>query len=333
MKAYFKLRHEITVSNENNVFLKGTRIILPASLRSRALSLAHEGHQGLVKTKRLLREKVWFPGIDAKAKLMIEECLPCQTATPTTHHEPLQMTTLPSGPWQKLAADFCGPFPTGEYILVVIDEFSRYPEVEVLKSTSAKATIPKMDKILSTHGIPTEIKTDNGPPFNSQEFQDFADDLGFKHRKITPLWPQANAEAERFMRTLKKTIITAHTDQLNWKQQMYRFLRNYRATPHITTDKTPSELLFGRKMKTKLPEITPTVNDSDLRNKDSNAKDSDWRCCTGTTTKTQQVFIIPQSTTIPYRDNQRQHDHSRKRQTQDYQKLNALQENTPNTFQ
>ena len=194
MNVYFKLCHEITVSNENNVFLKGTRIILPASLRAHALSLAHEGHQGLVKTKRLLREKVWFPGIDAKAKLMVEKCLPCQAATPTTHHEPLQMTNLPSGPWQKLAADFCGPFPTGEYILVVIDEFSRYPEVEVLKSTSAKATIPKMDKILSTHGIPIEIKTDNGPSFNSQEFQEFANDLGFKHRKITPLWPQANAE-------------------------------------------------------------------------------------------------------------------------------------------
>ena len=130
-----------------------------------ALSLAHEGHQGLVKTKRLLREKVWFPGIDAQAKSMIEKCIPCQAATPTKHHEPLQMTKLPDGPWQKLSADFCGPLPTGDYLLVVIDEYSRYPEVEILKSTSAKATIPKFDKILVCHGIPIEIKTDNGPPF------------------------------------------------------------------------------------------------------------------------------------------------------------------------
>jgi hypothetical protein len=99
MNAYFKLRNEITASNENDLLLKGTRIILPAPLRSHALSLAHEGHQGLVKTKRLLREKVWFPGIDAKAKSMIEKCIPCQAATPTKHHEPLQMTKLPDGPW------------------------------------------------------------------------------------------------------------------------------------------------------------------------------------------------------------------------------------------
>jgi hypothetical protein len=66
MNAYFELRNEITVSNENYLLLKGTRIILPAPLRSHALSLAHEGHQFLVKTKRLLREKVWFPVIDAQ---------------------------------------------------------------------------------------------------------------------------------------------------------------------------------------------------------------------------------------------------------------------------
>ena len=74
------------------------------------------------------------------------------------------------------------------------------------------------------------------------------------------------------MRTLNKVIITAHTEQLNWKQQLYRFLRNYRATPHASTDKTPAELLFGRKMRIKLPEVSPTVIDCDLRCKDATAK-------------------------------------------------------------
>jgi hypothetical protein len=74
------------------------------------------------------------------------------------------------------------------------------------------------------------------------------------------------------MRTLNKVIITAHTEQLNWKQQLYRFLRNYRATPHASTDKTPAELLFGRKMRIKLPEVSPTVTDSDLKCKDATAK-------------------------------------------------------------
>ena len=44
------------------------------------------------------------------------------------------------------------------------------------------------------------------PPFNSKEFTAFADDLGFKHRKVTPKWARANGEVEKFLRTVKKVI-------------------------------------------------------------------------------------------------------------------------------
>ena len=73
------------------------------------------------------------------------------------------MTKIPKNPWTHLSADFCGPFPTGEYLLVVVDDHSRFPVVEFLRSTSAKAVIPKFDKIFSLFGIPEELKTDNGP--------------------------------------------------------------------------------------------------------------------------------------------------------------------------
>ena len=57
------------------------------------------------------------------------------------------------------------------------------------------------------------LKSDNGPPFNGNEFRQFADYLGFKHRKITPLWPKANAELERFMRTIEKTVRAAQVEK------------------------------------------------------------------------------------------------------------------------
>ena len=50
--------------------------------------------------------------------------------------------------------------------------------------------------IFSRHAIPDVVKTDNGPPFNGNEFQTFSKDFGFQHRKITPLRPEANGEAE-----------------------------------------------------------------------------------------------------------------------------------------
>lgn len=159
LHALQKIRHELVLSANNDIILRGTQILLPSSLRHHALTLAHQGHQGIVKTKQLLREKVWFPGIDDAVKKLVEGCIPCQATTPSNVREPLQMSPLPEGPWQNLSTDFCGPFPSGDYLLVVMDEYSRYPEVELVSSTSATAVIPKLDRILSTHGIPDELIT------------------------------------------------------------------------------------------------------------------------------------------------------------------------------
>ena len=233
--------------------------MVPSKLRERAIELAYVGHQGIVKTKRLIREKVWFPGIDKMVKEKVDNCLACQAVTPSksSRIEPQQMTPLPSGPWKMLAMDFLGPFPSGDYLLVVIDEYSRFPEVEIVKSTSAKSVIPRLDAIFARQGIPDELKTDNGPPFNGVEFSNFAKYLGFHHRKVQPLWPRANGEAERFMPNREKCVRTAVVEGKNWKQELYKFLRQYHATPHTTTNVSPNEALNGRKLKTTLPEVSP----------------------------------------------------------------------------
>ena len=191
LKAFHKIRHELTVTTNNDTILRGSRIVMPASLRHRALQLAHEGHQGLIKTKQLLREKIWFPCIDKQAETLVKHCLPCQSANPENKLEPLKMSPLPSGPWRHVAADFYGPLPSGQTLMVVIDEYSRFVKVETVSSSSAAAVIPKLDKIFATHGIPELLKTDNGPPFTSHAFKTFARELGFQHRKITPLWPKS----------------------------------------------------------------------------------------------------------------------------------------------
>ena len=79
----------------------------------------------------------------------------------------------------KLHMDFCGPFPTGEYLFVVTDAYSRFPEVEIVHSTSASAIIPQLDRVFSTHGIPLIIKNDNGhAPFNSEDIRKYMTENG-----------------------------------------------------------------------------------------------------------------------------------------------------------
>ena len=130
------------------------------------------------------------------------------------------MSELPKAPWTEVSVDFCGPFPTGEYLMVVVDEYRRYHILEILKSVSHRCVIPRLDQIFSMFSIPEVVKTDNGPPFSSDQFRQFASYLGFHHRKITPHWPRANAEAERFIKTLSKIIRAAVTDNVNWRQNM-----------------------------------------------------------------------------------------------------------------
>ena len=96
------------------------------------------------------------------------------------------MSEMPSKPWTNLTADFCGPLPSGDYLFVITDEYSRYPIVEIIKSESATAVIPVLDKVISTFGIPNVIKTDNESAFNSYAFRQYAENIGFKLRRVTP---------------------------------------------------------------------------------------------------------------------------------------------------
>ena len=159
-------------------------------------------------------------------------------------------------PWQNVGIDFCGPFPSGELILVVIDERSRYPAIEVVTSTSAKSTMLALTKIFAIHRIPEQMKSDNGPPFQSEDFQRFFEGQGIHHRKIIPLWPEVNGLLENFMKRVGKIAKIAHSSGQDWVRQLFTFVGHYRAVPHPSTGKSPNKVIFGRKLRNKLPQVT-----------------------------------------------------------------------------
>ena len=154
----------------------------------------------------------------------------------------------------------------------MIDAFSRFPEVEIITSTSAEITIPTLERIFPMHGLPKGVKSDNGPPFPGTQFYHFMKELGAKHTR-SPYWPQGNAEVERFMQPLAKAIKTAHLESKEWKRSLYTYLLNYRATPHATTGKSPATLLFNRELTTKLPQLVSNNVSVDLKDRDTQAKE------------------------------------------------------------
>jgi hypothetical protein len=166
--AYFKCREQLSVSTDRKTLTKNNKLCIPRALQAKAIQLAHQGHQGVSKTKELIRSKIWFPNINKDVETAILRCLPCQACTASQKKEPVAMSPMPSGPWVNLSMDFYS-LSTGEEVFVVIDDYSRFPEVHHVNSTSTRSTITCLERIFAQHGIPAVIRADNGPPFNGSE--------------------------------------------------------------------------------------------------------------------------------------------------------------------
>lgn len=215
--------------------LKENLIVIPADLQQSLIQIAHEAHQGILKTRVLLQRFVWFPNLNQLVEKFVKACSVCQGNSEKVQLEPLKTSKLPDGPWLELAADFYGPLPSGDKLLVIDDEFSRFPIVKILKLTTADAIIPVVDEIFNLFGRPRVLKSDNGPPFQSYKWAEYLRSVGVQHRKITPFWPRANGMCERFMRNINRVLRNCSVSGNNWKDELQIFLRNYRATPHSST--------------------------------------------------------------------------------------------------
>ncbi len=135
------------------------RIVIPQCLQRTVIKAGHSlGHLGSTKTKRMLREKYWFPAMDTMIEMTLKQCYECQVTTKEHRQEPIKMTTIPEKAWEVVSIDFGGPYPDGHYNLVVIDKRTRFPEVVTISSTSFNATRKKLKKIWSTHGVPRRVE-------------------------------------------------------------------------------------------------------------------------------------------------------------------------------
>lgn len=207
------------------------------TLRLHVVDIAHEGHQGAVKFKQLLRAKVWFPQLDKMVDTKSQE-LPCLSSHHIcSHSRPTKAIETSRSPLAVYWYILLGA-TTKWKTLVMIDEYTRYPEVEFTNSIGAWAVIPHIDRVFSTHGFPDSVKTDGGPPFNgtgSHEYQLYMKWAGVKTIVVSLEDPEANGLAENFMKPLSKVWHTAHIEGKNAKQEMHKFLWHYRLTPHTTT--------------------------------------------------------------------------------------------------
>jgi transposase InsO family protein len=239
------------LSHINGLIYKDEAIVVPTALRHIIAKLIHwKGHQGETNTKGLLKEHFWFPGFANYVTSVVSACPDCQHVTKSYRKEPMGISTTPSRPFQNIAMDFKGPMSDGWYALVIVDLYSRFPEVVFVTTTSFRAIKPHLLRFFAQHGVPESIKSDNGPPFSSHDFEQFGQQQGFKHDPVLPKHPEANGEVERLMASVKKASERAKYQKTDYKSEIVEWLRGYRATPHPVLKKSPHEIAHGWKMRT-----------------------------------------------------------------------------------
>ena len=274
-KPYHIRRNKFTV--EANCLLWGRKVIIPKKLQDKVLEELHTAHPGVVRMKSIARIHVWWPGIDKKIEEVVKSCLPCQSIRNKPPLTSLHLWNWPSQPWRRLHLDFLGPF-LGATFLIVVDAYSKWLEVIPMSSTTAERTITELRKLFATHGLPTQVVTDNGAQFTSQEFGEFLKLNGIQHYKSAPYHPATNGEAERYVQTFKQAMRAAKGDSGTLSTKLMRFLLSYRTTPNATTGVSPAELLFGRTLRTRLnllrPDISTKVQDKQASQKQYHDKKS-----------------------------------------------------------
>ncbi|XP_055645153.1 uncharacterized protein K02A2.6-like [Toxorhynchites rutilus septentrionalis] len=248
VKPYSAFKNEI--SHANDLVMRGSKLVIPVALRERMLILAHEGHPGQTCMKRRLRDRCWWPNMDSEAVKICDSCEGCRLVQIPDPPQPMQRRPLPEKPWVDIAIDFLGPLPTGEYILVVVDYFSRHVDLEIMRTITAGETIKRLTTLFNLWGVPRTITLDNAKQF-------------------------ANGEVERQNRSLLKRLKIADALYGYWKAEMQQYLEMYNNSPHSTTGKAPNELLQNRRLRSKFPDfqdLETSVGSSEYADKDATHK-------------------------------------------------------------
>ena len=130
-----------------------------------------------------------------------------------------------------------------------------------MSSTTSEKTINVLRTMFAQHGLPEQLVSDNGPQFTSSEFSQFLQNNRIKRILSAPHHPASNGLAERFVQTLKRNLKATVKEGKAIHHRLSEFLFEYRATPHATTNVSPSELFLKRKLRTRFDLMLPNTRE------------------------------------------------------------------------
>lgn len=254
------------LSHNKECLLWCNRVVVPLALQAEVLRLLHAPHAGIVQTKAYARGYVWWTNMDTEIERVVAECEQCQAVRSCPPKDP-QTWIVSEKPWSRVHVDFAGPFQ-GKTFLVLIDSHSKWLEAELVPAMSSGVVITTLRKIFTAQGLPDILVSDNGRAFSSEEFNTFLRKNGIKHLYSPPYHPASNGQVERAIQTFKNKLKKMTDSNLTWNEKLCRVLYHLRTVPNTCTNKTPAEILNGRRYRTAVsalhPDSVPSRGDQQL---------------------------------------------------------------------
>ena len=170
----------------------------------------------------------------------IKRCLTC-IENSNLSVETLHPHEVPPGPWVKLGMDFFQDHQ-GEKYLIVADYFSKFPYIYPVATSHHFKTINHIRDHFTAEGIPAIVMSDNGPPFNGDEFKRFAQEFDFMHTTSSPHFHQSNG----FIKAMVKKVKNAYRKTDGSPNAQARTLLQLLDTPISADLPSPAEILHGR---------------------------------------------------------------------------------------